>query len=334
MDKYSIILPVYNGGEYVKECVNSILAQTISDFDLLVLDNCSTDGSAEWIKSLNDSRIKLFPTSHKLTIEENWARIKDVPKNEFITLIGHDDILYPDYLATMSDLIAKYPNASLYQTHFNYINNNGKEIRKCLPMDEAQTAPEFLSAILANTIDIMGTGFMMRAKDYDSVGGIPNYPNLLFADFTLWMELARKSYKATSFKECFSFRKHLSTTSISPDIKMQQAFGLFIGYLENLKATDEDLAKVIQRYSINFIMKNCKGLAHRLLRTPKTRRENLSVVSFLKQCKQYADRLQTNNDYNPVSDYSVKLAAQIDSNMFTRSLFLAFKKIYSKPILN
>jgi len=201
-------------------------------------------------------------------------------------------------------------------------------------MDEVQSAPEFLAAILSNIIDIMGTGFMMRAKDYDSVGGIPNYPNLLFADFTLWMELTRKSYKATSFKECFAFRKHLSTTSVSPDIKMQQAFGLFIDYLENLKATDDDLAKVIERYSINFIIKNCKGLAHRLLRTSKTKRENLSVVSFLKQCKQYADRLQKNNNYDPVSDYSVKLAAQIDSNMFTRALFLAFKKIYSKPILN
>jgi hypothetical protein len=44
--------------------------------------------------------------------------------------------------------------------------------------------------------------------------------------------------------------------------------------------------------------------------------------------------LQENNDYKPVSDYSVKLAKQIDSNMLTRLLFLAFKKVYSKPILN
>jgi glycosyltransferase involved in cell wall biosynthesis len=334
MNKYSIILPVRNGGEYVKQCVNSILSQTIPEFDLLVLDNCSTDGSAEWIKSLNDHRIKLFPASHPLTIEENWARIKDVQKNEFITLIGHDDLLHPGYLKTMDALIKKHPDASLYQTHFSFIDADGKEIRKCLPMDEVQTGSEFLSSILSNTIDIMGTGFMMRAKDHDLVGGIPDYPNLLFADFTLWMQLTNKNYKATSFEECFAFRRHLSTTTSSPDTKMQQAFGLFIDHLEKLKTTDSKCADAIQRYSINFIRRNCKGLAHRLLRTPKNKRENLSVAAFLNECKQYADRLQPNNNYDPASDYAVKLAKQIDSSMFTRGLFLAFKKIYSKPILD
>jgi glycosyltransferase involved in cell wall biosynthesis len=332
--RFSIILPVRNGGEYVKQCINSILSQTVSDFDFLILDNCSIDDSTEWIRSIDDNRIKVFPSSHSLTIEENWSRIKDIPKNEFITLIGHDDLLYPNYLKTMDALINKHPDASLYQTHFSFINADGEEIRKCLPMDEVQTGPEFLSTILSNTIDIMGTGFMMRSKDYDAVGGIPAYPNLLFADFALWMKLTNKNYKATSFEECFAFRRHLSTTTLSPDIKMQQAFGLFIDYLEKLKTTDAKCADVIQRYSINFIKRNCKGLAHRLLRTPKNKRENLSVAFFLNDCKQYADRLQTNNDYDPVSDYSVKLAAQIDSNIFTRGLFLAFKKIYSKPILD
>ena len=51
MNRYSIILPVYNGGEYFKECVFSILSQTYACFDLHVLDNHSTDGSSEWIKT-------------------------------------------------------------------------------------------------------------------------------------------------------------------------------------------------------------------------------------------------------------------------------------------
>ena len=52
MKKFSIILPVRNGGEYVKDCVRSILSQTVDEFDLIVLDNCSTDGTVEWINSL------------------------------------------------------------------------------------------------------------------------------------------------------------------------------------------------------------------------------------------------------------------------------------------
>src|SRR5690349_12057626 len=101
MPKYSIILPVRNGGEYVRECVSSILAQSLGDFQLQVLDNCSTDGTSDYLESLKDERVKIYPAESSLTIEENWARITTIPKNEFITLIGHDDVLDPDYLAVM-----------------------------------------------------------------------------------------------------------------------------------------------------------------------------------------------------------------------------------------
>src|SRR6266498_4274334 len=195
-NKYSIILPVHNGGEYVKECVSSILSQTLGDFDLQVLENYSSDGTLEWIRSLSDERIKVFPSEKPLSIEENWARIKSIQKNEFITLIGHDDLLSKNYLKVMNDLITKHPDATLYQTHFRYIDSKGETIRHCKPMDEIQSATEFLAAFLTGIIDTMGTGFMMRARDYHECGGIPAYPNLLFADFELWINLTGKSYKA------------------------------------------------------------------------------------------------------------------------------------------
>jgi glycosyltransferase involved in cell wall biosynthesis len=332
--KYSIILPVRNGGEYVRECVTSILVQELNDFNLHVLDNNSTDGTFSWIESLNDKRIILYPSSQSLSIEENWGRIKSIPKNEFVTLIGHDDVLEKDYLSVMDKLITKHPNASLYQTHFHYINAKGEVIRKCKPMDEIQNGSEFLSLFLCNTIDSNGTGFMMRSKDYDELGGIPLYPNLLFADFELWINLTMKSYKATAYNECFSFRIHQSTTSTSADLKMQNAFDKFIDYLENLKKKDSSLKVAIERYSIDFIKLYCKGLAHRLMRTAKSKRNNQSVDSLLKQCKNYADRLAPGNKFNPYDNFSVKLASYLDSNFITREMFLTFKKLYSKPILN
>ena len=115
---------------------------------------------------------------------------------------------------------------------------------------------------------------------------------------------------------------------------MQQAFGRFVAYLEKLKTKDALLNSVIERYGLDFIGFYCKGLAHRLMRTPSNKRNGQSVVSFLKECKLYADRLVPGNNFNPVDNFSVKLATYIDSNAFTRGLFLAFKKIYSKPVLS
>jgi glycosyltransferase involved in cell wall biosynthesis len=334
MIKFSIILPVRNGGEYVKECVNSILSQTYQDFHLHVLDNCSSDGTLEWIKSLNDKRIKIFPAEKPLSIEKNWGRIKLIQKNEFITLIGHDDVLDKNYLTVMDSLISKHPSASLYQTHFRYIDSKGKIIRCSKPMDEVQSASEFLAAFLCSIIDTMGTGFMMRGIDYNAYGGIPVYPNLLFADFELWISLTGKSYKATSSKECFGFRLHQSMTTKSPDIKFHKAFEQFMDYLARLKKNNNEFAIVIEKYSLQFIEFYCKGLSHRLLRTPKQKREGQTVSSFLKSCKSYADMLVPDNNFDPSEKYSIRLAKQIDSNFITRSLFLLFKKIRPKPILS
>jgi glycosyltransferase involved in cell wall biosynthesis len=327
-------LPVRNGGAYVKECVASILSQTYPDFTLHVLDNCSSDGTLEWIRSLNDNRIVTHPSDQPLSIEENWKRILTINKNEFITLIGHDDLLDKNYLAVMNDLINSHPAASLYQAHFRYIDSKGKTIRLCKPMDKVQSAPEFLASFLCNLVDTMGTGFMMKSADYDNCGGIPAYPNLLFADFELWIKLIGKSYKATSPEECFAFRLHQSTTAISPDLKFHKAFEQFIKYLVSLKEKDSVMAKTIERYSLQFIDFYCKGLSHRLLRTPKQKREGQTVALFLRQCKNYADALVPGNAYDPSKKYSVKLARQIDSNFLTRSLFLLFKKIRSKPVLS
>lgn len=332
MKKYSIILPVRNGGSYVRECVNSILAQTLDDFNCIILDNCSTDGTSEWIASLTDPRIISHRSDRSLTIVENWSRVRDVPKNEFMTMIGHDDILDPHYLAVMDKLIGKHPGAGLYQTHFRYIDSRGETLRFCQPMDEYQTAAEFLAFSLTGNIDIMGTGFLMRSADYDRAGGIPPYPNLLFADFELWIELSRNGYKATAPEECFAFRLHQSTTTTSSDVNYHYAFERFVGYLEKLRSADPSMKWMIDRYAIQFLDAYCKGLTHRLLRTPVKKRGGLTVRGLVAKCRQWADRLVPDNHFDPYKRFNMKLARAIDRYWLSRQMFLLFKKLYAHPL--
>jgi glycosyltransferase involved in cell wall biosynthesis len=332
MPKFSIILPVRNGGQYVKECVTSILRQTYEDFELLVLDNCSNDGTTNWLQSLEDDRVKLFPSSKSLSIEENWGRILQIPKSEFITLIGHDDRLEAAYLEQMNLLIQENPQATLYQSHFNYINSNGEVIRSCKPMPAALRTQEFLQRFLENQIDVMGTGFLMRAADYDAAGGIAPYPNLLFADFEIWLILIREGYLAVSPANLFSFRLHHSMTTASADIKFIEAFRQFSDFLVSLKDSDKALATVIETHSASFLQFYCQGLTHRLLRTPLSKRNGLRVKSLLKSMKVIADKLSVKG-FEPASRFTIKSAILIDSNALFRGMFLLFKRIFKKPLL-
>jgi len=332
MNAYSIILPVRNGGEYVKECINSILAQTYTGFNLIVLDNASTDGTLEWIRSIIDNRIVIHPSPVSLSIEDNWARITSVPKNEFMTCIGHDDILLPGYLEEMNRLITANPAAALYQTHFTYIDAQGMPIRDCKPMQPQLTAAAFLEQILTSSIDINGTGFMLRSSDYDAAGGIPLYPNLLFADFALWLEVTRRGGIAVSPGNYFQYRIHQSMTTVSTDEKFQSAVALYVNYLHSLKE-DPSLNTLINEHGPAMVANYCRSFAHRLLRTPLEKRKGLTVKRWVEKCRQMADKLIDNNSFDPGSVFAVKLAERIDSTAAGRNLFLLFKKIYKKPVL-
>ena len=114
---------------------------------------------------------------------------------------------------------------------------------------------------------------------------------------------------------------------------MLTAFDRFIAFLVTIKQEDADYERVIDQYAVRFISVYCKGLSHRLLRTPQSKRGNLTVRSFTDKCKYYADLLVPGNRYNPTDVWSVRIAVMLDSNRVGRFLFASFKKIYSKPVL-
>src|ERR1700690_2037617 len=98
--KFLVALPVRNGGGFLKICVKSVLAQTDVIFRLVVLDNASTDGTVTWLRSLKDSRITIHESVSALSIEDNWARIRNLQSSdEYLTMIGHDDLLDSNFLS-------------------------------------------------------------------------------------------------------------------------------------------------------------------------------------------------------------------------------------------
>jgi hypothetical protein len=121
-------------------------------------------------------------------------------------------------------------------------------------------------------------------------------------------------------------------TTTSSDLKYQYAFERFIDYLEKAKQAHPQLASAIFRYSQEFIGYYCKGLSHRLLRTPLRKRNGQTVDTLVKSCKAFADRLVPGNDFDPYQLFSMRLARDIDRYWLSRQLFLLFKRIYSKPL--
>ncbi len=334
MRKFSIILPVRNGSNYLQPCVESILAQTYPDFELLVLENASTDNTLDILRSFRDERIKIIPAEKPLTIEENWARAIALPKAEYMTLIGHDDIVAPHFLEVINTLIQKYPDASLYHTHFNFIDGKGKVIRKCKPMPPKLQQHELLEGFLRNKVDSMGTGYVMRSADYDKTGGIPvNYPGLLFADFDLWLTITGLRYEVVAPDNAFAFRVHQSATTSSADTRLHKGLETFVHFLAELRLKSQMNNDVIKKHAAGFLMQYAKSYSHRILRTPKNKRSNTSVQEFINFTKQLANELSVMQNFHPEKDKSIRLAKRIDESRLLSKLFLLIREKYGKPFI-
>lgn len=104
--KISIVLPVYNGSKYLKESIDSILTQTYQDFELLIIDDGSTDNSVELIQEYTDSRIRLLHNKHNFIDSLNLGLKSAL--GEYIARMDADDIMLPKRLETQLQVMEEH----------------------------------------------------------------------------------------------------------------------------------------------------------------------------------------------------------------------------------
>ena len=170
MPLVSVIMPVYNGEKYLAEAIESILAQTFTDFELLIVDDGSTDGSAEIIRSFEaqDRRIRFF----QLESNQGAANARNVgffaSQGEYITNMDCDDISLPQRLQKQVDFM---------QSHFDV----GALGTRCYVTNEDLSITQFefvvpqLHALIAMNLfygaSFVGTTVMLRREFLASVSG-------------------------------------------------------------------------------------------------------------------------------------------------------------------
>lgn len=239
--RFGIFMPVKDGISYLQDAIESVIAQNRGDWNLFILDNASSDGTAELVATYRDPRIHIYRSESPLSIWESWHRVWCLVADnfvhvEYITIIGHDDILLPTFLDSISNLIARHPNASLYQTGFDMIDQDGNLIRPCRPIPSYESSEDFLAARLWGIRDSFGTGYVFRSVDYVKVGGIPNMPSLLYADDLLFARLSRLAYKAAlSDSQCLYRLHRMSASNQMTALRIKNQIGALVEYIEHLE---------------------------------------------------------------------------------------------------
>lgn len=148
----SVALPVYNGERFLAPAVESLLAQTMGDFELLVCDNASTDATVDLVREYmrQDARIQLLPSPVNRGLAWNWNRAVPVARGRFFKWAAADDVHLPDYLRRTVERLETDRTAILAHSLTVDIDENGTPFR-AVPTELAMDAPTPHERFLALT---------------------------------------------------------------------------------------------------------------------------------------------------------------------------------------
>ena len=119
----SVIMPAYNCEAYIKEAIESILNQTFKNFELIVIDDGSTDNTGQIIKSIKDNRIVYIGNRHRGIVEALNTGL-NVARGKYMARMDADDISYADRLQKQYDFMEENPDITVCGTHIVFLNNN------------------------------------------------------------------------------------------------------------------------------------------------------------------------------------------------------------------
>lgn len=172
----SIVIPLYNKEATVSRAVHSVLKQSFQDFELIVVNDGSTDNSCEVVESFNDKRIRLI---HQENAGVSAARNRGIEeaKGEFIAFLDADDEWMPNYLATQVQLAKDYPNCAVFATNYEFIDEQGKTtkpiIRRIPFSEESGEITNYFEVASHSHPPLWTSAIMVCKKAIQQIGGFP-----------------------------------------------------------------------------------------------------------------------------------------------------------------
>ena len=262
MPTISVIIPTYNNASVVKEAIQSVLEQTLSDYEIIVVDDGSTDNTREVVRSFSDKRIRyVYQENRGRSSARNHAI--GLAQGEYVAFLDSDDLFMPTKLEKQVACMEKNPNVLLSHTSYIRVNAGGEYIEEVESGTfSGKVYPEIIRGCPIATPTVMvqrnALGANMRFEESIRIG----------EDTILWTQLARKSIILGIDEPLAKVRIHGDNAAFDP---RQQIIGL-MNIIEYTIRRNPDLHFLTRRRLLSDIYLN---IGFNYLRTR-------NMVQFLK----------------------------------------------------
>lgn len=187
MSRFSVIIPLYNKAPYVRRTLESVYAQTYRDFECIVVDDGSTDGSLDVVRSLDigDCKSEIISQANAgVAAARNNGVAKS--KGEYVCFLDADDWWDSTFLEELDKLIKDYPEAGIYCTNYVYYKPGKTRVMLDIPSGYINYAEEYLKN---GAMPITSITCCIPRPVFDKMGGFPERIKL-GEDFLLWAKIA------------------------------------------------------------------------------------------------------------------------------------------------
>ncbi|MCB0455070.1 MAG: glycosyltransferase family 2 protein [Aequorivita sp.] len=253
MPKFSVVISVFNKEKYIAETLKSVLAQTFTDFEVVILNDGSTDNSEAEILKFNDPRIRYFSKENQgASVARNFT-IQQA-KAEYIALMDADDYWYPFYLEEQNILIIEFPNESVFATATE-IKRNGKVFKNSYSLPTIANNAVIVDYFEASQLDsvLLSISTVLKKEVFENVGWYD--PKIKSGEDTdLYVRIGLKYKVVFSPKVCATYvvRKN----SLFQSVKKFEEKANFEAY-ESFEKDNPALKKFLDlnRYSLCILAK-------------------------------------------------------------------------------
>lgn len=202
----SVVMPVHNALPFLDESINSILEQTLSDFEFVIFDDASTDGSTQLLRewSRRDKRIRLYESKQRLGVSGSSNAVVSKARAPIVARMDADDIAHPDRLRLQWNIIESRPDVAVVGTLCNGIDASGREVR---PRDRWRLVRR------SGYIPFPHGSAMFRREVFDHVGGYDEDADG-GEDQDLFSKMVARGRVLTLPDVLYSYRYHTSNATL------------------------------------------------------------------------------------------------------------------------
>jgi glycosyltransferase involved in cell wall biosynthesis len=239
--RVAVLLCVYNGEPHLADAVRSVLGQTFPDFELLIIDDASTDGSAATLASFDDPRIRVIRNAVNLGLTRSLNRGLAAIDSEFVARLDADDLSFPTRLERQLAFLDANPDVGVLGTQGVPIDGHGRHLRRVEWWHREWERPG--SGTAMDWYRMFDTPFihssvMFRRTLVREVGGYDESVELA-QDADLWMRLARVTRLVNLEERLVAMR--LTPGSRTADERLPERQGLFKTRVRVLRAIRESV---------------------------------------------------------------------------------------------